>query len=238
MTTSPTAQTRQLSHATSNDAVQLRHLTPADAHHMTDLHERLSPHSRYLRFFRLVRSLAPADIARFVAVSPSHAAVGAFDGDVLVGAAHYFRSEHQNHAEVAIEVADSHHRRRIGARLLHELAGLAAVRGITHLTATVLAENRPVLGLIRNSGWDIATTPDGAYADIVVTLPPELVGARAGCEQRPPSTASARHGQQRRRDLETRSYRQSGEGSATMNRSSSQLGATWRTSSGLPSASR
>ena len=165
---------------------------------MTDLLERLSPQSRYRRYFRLVRSFAPADIARFVAVSPGHLAVGAFDGDVLVGAAQYFRSsECPDHAEVALEVADSHHRRRVGARLVHELARLAADEGITHFTATVLAENRPVLELMRHSGWDIATTLDGSYADVVVTLPPELVGAgpcgsrlEAGCDGFPHNLAA------------------------------------------------
>ncbi|MEO8095865.1 MAG: GNAT family N-acetyltransferase [Pseudolysinimonas sp.] len=164
--------------------IHLRCLTPTDAHRMSDLVERLSPQSRYQRYFRLVRSFAPADIARFVAVSPAHLAVGAFDGDALVGAAQYFRfSTCPDHAEVAVEVADSHHRRRVAARLVQELARLAAHEGITHFTATVLAENRPVLELMRHSGWDIATTLDGSYADVVVTLPAELVGAAGRCDK-------------------------------------------------------
>ncbi len=151
---------------------------------MTDLLERLSPQSRYQRYFRLVRSLSPADVARFVAVSPDHLAVGAFDGNLLIGAAQYFRlSRRPDHAELALEVADSHHRRGVGARLVHELARLAAGEGITHFTATVLAENRPVLGLMRHSGWHIATTPDGTYNDVVVTLPPDLVDAGARCDR-------------------------------------------------------
>ncbi len=139
---------------------------------MSDLHARLSPDSRYQRYFRLVRSLAPADIARFVTLSPDHLAVGAFDGDVLVGVAQYFRSaQRPDHAEVAVEVADSHHRRGVGGRLVRELSRLAADDGITHFTASILADNRAVLGLIRHSGWDVATTQDGPYADVVVALP-------------------------------------------------------------------
>ena len=159
--------------------VHLRRLTPTDAHHMTDLLDRLSPQSCYQRYFRLVGSFAPADIARFVAVNPGHLALGAFDTNVLVGAAQYFRSpQHLDHAEIALEVADSHHRRRIGARLVQELARLAAEVGITHFTATVLAENRAVLGMMRQSGWKISTTVDGPFADVVLTLPPQLVDHR------------------------------------------------------------
>lgn len=166
---------RRQSHDASPGDVRLRCLTPTDAHHVRDLLDRMSPHSRYQRYFRPVRSFGRADIARFVAADPTHLAVGAFDGGDLVGLAQYFRlARCPEQAEVAVEVADSHHRRRVGARLVHELARQAARQGITHFTATVLAENRPVLGLMQHSGWDIATTFDGPYADVVVTLPAEL----------------------------------------------------------------
>ena len=175
---------RQLPHDARHTPIRLRCLTPADARHMTALLERLSPQSRYRRYFRLIRSIPPADIARFVGLGPDHVAVGAFDGDVLVGAAQFFRSsERPDHAEVALEVADSHQRRRIGARLVDELARLAANEGITHFTASVLAENRPVLGLIRHSGWHVTTSFDGIYVDVVMTLPGSLVGAGCRCEQ-------------------------------------------------------
>jgi len=163
--------------------IPVRCLTPADAHHVTQLLERLSPQSRYQRYFRLVRALAPADVDRFVAIGPDHVAVGAFDGGVLVGSAQYFRAALcPERAEIAVEVADSHHRRRVGARLVRELARVAAGDGITHFTATVLAENRPVLEMMRHSGWDISTTLDGVYADVVVTLPRELVRQASRCD--------------------------------------------------------
>ena len=160
------------------DTIRLRCLTPTDAHHMQELLERMSPLSRYQRYLRLVRSFTSAEIARFVAVGPGHLAVGAFDGVDLVGVAQYFRSlECPDQAEIAVEVADSHHRHGVGALLVKALAPLAAHDGITHFTATVLAENRAVLGLIRHSGWHILTTEDGPYVDVVVALPLELVGA-------------------------------------------------------------
>ena len=163
--TRPVDATRAGRLSRADGTIRLRCLTPADGHHVTDLLERLSQQSRYQRYFRLIRSLAPADVARFVALGPDHVAVGAFDGNLLIGAAQYFRlSGRPDQAEVALEVADSHHRRGVGARLVHELARLAAGEGITHFTATVLAENRPVLELMRHSGWHIATTPDGTYS--------------------------------------------------------------------------
>lgn len=158
------------------DTIHLRCLTPDDGHHVRDLVERMSPQSRYQRYFRPVRSFEPADIARFVALSPTHVAVGAFDAGPLVGIAQYFRSSQQpDHAEVAVELADSHHGRRVSSRLVRELAVLAGEAGITHFTATVLSDNRPVLALMRSLAWPIAATPDGAYTEIVATLPPDIV---------------------------------------------------------------
>jgi GNAT superfamily N-acetyltransferase len=177
------ARARRASAVSRRGGIRLRCLTPDDAPHVADLHERLSPDSRYQRYFRLVSSLSPAELARLVAVGPGHLAVGAFDGDALVGVAQYFRSATDpNRAEVAVEVADSHHRRGVGARLVRELARLAAGAGITHFTATVLAENRPVLALIRHSGGDVSTTLDGPYTDVVVTLPAGLVH-QVGCRE-------------------------------------------------------
>ena len=62
------------------------------------------------------------------------------------------------------------------AQLVRELSLLAAGDGITHFTATVLAQNRAVLDLMRHSGWRILTTEDGPYVDVIVTLPGELLG--------------------------------------------------------------
>jgi len=164
-------RTRRLPRFASRDSIHLRCLAPADADQVADLLARMSPDSRYQRYFRLVRSFPPSVIARFVAAGPDHLAVGAFDGGLLVGTAQYFRSSTcPDRAEVAVEVADSHHRRGVGARLVRELARVAADHGLTHLTATVLAGNRPALALVRASGWDVATTADGPYVDIVVSL--------------------------------------------------------------------
>lgn len=173
------AQTRHSRKAASRGTIHLRCLTPDDAHHVADLLERMSPHARYQRYLRPMGSLRPAEIARFVALSHDHVAVGAFDGGLLAGTAQFFRSSKApSRAEVAVEVADSHHGRGVATRVVHELARHATDVGITHFTATVLSENRPVLALIRSTGWPTTTTPDGPYTEVVLTLPRR--GAEAG----------------------------------------------------------
>src|SRR4051794_17147043 len=70
-----------------------RPLEPGDGGHLVDLFSRLSPRSRYLRFFTTTSTLPPWVLAPLVAIDHDrHEAVGVFDGDVLVGVAHWFRS--------------------------------------------------------------------------------------------------------------------------------------------------
>ena len=182
----------------TGDDIRLRRLTPADADHMNALLQRLSPQSRYRRYFRFMSSIPPADVARFVAVSPNHMAVGAFDNGVLVGAAQYFRSTARpDHAEATVEVADSHQRRRVGTRLAVELARLAAHEGITHFNTAEMyggGKAEEFLAAARGSRRDevvIATKflprpGDEAYAEVVVTLPrdqclPDSISPGHGC---------------------------------------------------------
>ena len=180
---SPTAtlsEAPSLVDATAYRDVVLRCLTPADVHHMADLVDRMSPHSRYLRYFRLMSSFPPSDIERFVAAGTHHRAVGAFDDGDLVGVAQYFRSAAcPDQAEIALEIADSHHRRGIGTALVETLARIAVYEGITHVTATILSANRALLAMVQSIGWELVVTRDGCYADLVATLPRQHLEAVA-----------------------------------------------------------
>jgi GNAT superfamily N-acetyltransferase len=122
---------------------------------MAGLFERLSLRSRYLRFFSPLDKVSAPTILRLASVDHDrHEAVGAFEHRSLVASAHYFRSaEDSTTAEIAVEVADDHQRHGVGPCLLRALARLAQQRGITHFTASVLAENRAALAMLHHSGW-------------------------------------------------------------------------------------
>ena len=152
------------------ERVRVRVLDPADIDSIAGLFERLSWRSRYLRFMsprrvstRMVRYFADIDHER-------HEAVGAFDGERLVGSAHYFQSEDATQAEIAAEIIDGYQRKGIGSWLLRELADLARRRGITHFRATVLAENTSALALLRNMGWPAVTSRDGPELAVTTTI--------------------------------------------------------------------
>ena len=54
--------------------------------------------------------------------------------------------------------------------LARELATLARPRGITHFSATVLAENAAALAVIRKSEWPRVAQRDGPVIDITATI--------------------------------------------------------------------
>lgn len=143
--------------------VAVRPLEPADGEHLADLFDRLSPRSRYLRFFTSTASLPPWVLRHLSAIDHDrHEAVGVFDGDVLVGVAHWFRTaEAGAEADIAVEVADDHQHHGLGRCLLRVLADRARRQGITRFTATTLTENAAVRALLRSSGWPLESRLDG-----------------------------------------------------------------------------
>jgi RimJ/RimL family protein N-acetyltransferase len=153
-------------------ALQLRVLEPTDAGLIAGLFERLSLRSRYLRFFSPVDKVPAPTILRLASVDHDrHEAVGAFADRSLVGSAHYFRSaEDATTAEIAVEVADDHQRHGVGPCLLRALARLAQQRGITHFTASVLAENRAALAMLHQSGWPTVARLSGPEVLFALTL--------------------------------------------------------------------
>ena len=80
-------------------------------------------------------------------------AVGAFDAEGrLVGVAQFDRRDDGPAAEFAIEVATGWQRCGLGLALLHRLGVLAAAQRITSFTAVYLADNTPIIRLMRSTG--------------------------------------------------------------------------------------
>lgn len=159
--------------AAARQPVRLRPMGPDDIDHLAALFDRLSPRSRYLRYFASVPALPKGLLRQLASIDHCHhEAIGAFEGGALVGAAHYVRSrDDPAEADISVEVADSHQRRGVGARLVEELSRRARVRHITRFTAVALSENGAVLALLRRLGWPVVFGRSGPELLITVTLP-------------------------------------------------------------------
>lgn len=140
-------------------ALRIRPIRPEDKAAIAAGFERMSPASRYRRFFAPLRELSDDDLAYLTEVDHhDHEALIGFDpasGDP-VGVARYIRSIERTEAEVAVTVVDDWHGRGAATALLERLVRRAREEGIEHFVAVVLPDNHDALELFRH------LAPDGS----------------------------------------------------------------------------
>lgn len=153
---------------TDGTRVLLRPIRPDDESALSALYERLSPQTAYQRFFTVMRRLPPnwAHILANVDYDRQMAIVATDPEGALIGVARYAYDARTDEAEIAIVVEDGWQGRGLGKRLLGELIGYAASRGIRRLRAYVLADNGRMLKLIRR----VSTILDRKLESGVISL--------------------------------------------------------------------
>ena len=161
--------------------VRFRLIRPEDKARITAGLAKLSPASRYLRFFRTVdhftadqlRYLTEVDFLdhfAWVADLPDLA------GEPGVGVARWIRlRDEPAEAEAAVTVVDEMQGRGIGTALLWVLARSAYERGISAFRVAVLGENHPMLHVLRDAGAQRGPWESGVV-EFVVPLTGELLG--------------------------------------------------------------
>jgi GNAT superfamily N-acetyltransferase len=149
--------------------VTLRHVRPADAPELQRAFERLSPESRYRRFFGGVSHLSD-EAARYLTNVDGHdhvAIVATYEspdlkGERGVGVARFVRlRDEPTVAEAAITVVDDMQRRGLGRALSLALTEAARERGVRTFRAEVLAGNAPMLAILHDVGATARATGDG-----------------------------------------------------------------------------
>ncbi|HEY8761544.1 MAG TPA: GNAT family N-acetyltransferase [Candidatus Dormibacteraeota bacterium] len=131
--------------------IHLREARTADRDALVDFYESLSLQSRYFRFFGGI-----ATFGHLVDHWLQRGSLGllALQSERIVGHA-YYGSVNPHRAEVGFAVADEMQGRGLGTILLGQLAANAAAAGIEEFEATILAENRQMLDVFRDSGFPI-----------------------------------------------------------------------------------
>lgn len=139
--------------------VQVRLIGLPDRDRFVAGFERLSPESRYRRFFVPVARLREDMITRLLDTDNwDHLALGAevLGGNgqpvgPIVAVARYIRlRERPDTAEAAVTVGDDLQHRGLGRQMLSILVRAASERGITKFRAHVLSDNTPVLNLLQS----------------------------------------------------------------------------------------
>jgi acetyltransferase len=157
----------------------VRPLTPGDVLLAIDLLVRLSTRSAQLRFFQPLQSIEAMtrQAARMVGGDPRlqtalAATIREGGEEQVVAVVELVQSPTDlMAAEFAIVVRDDYQREGLGRMLSHIAIELARVRGMRTLRASVLAENRAIMTVLRGLGLPITTQTSRGETTALLKLP-------------------------------------------------------------------
>lgn len=151
----------------------LRPIHPADADAVQAFHVGQSQASIYMRFFAFKSKLSSKELKRFTEVDyRDRVALVITIGGEIMGIGRYDRLDDPAEAEVAFNIADAHQGRGIGSILLEHLAAAARENGIRKFSAEVLPENRKMLMVFSDAGYDVKRHFDDGVVSLEFNIDP------------------------------------------------------------------
>ena len=157
----------------------LRPIRPSDEDGLQEFHSRQSEESIYLRFFAPLKQISERDLHRFTHVDyvDRVALVVLMRGDII-GIGRYDRISPRS-AEVAFNISDHFQGKGIGSVLLEHLAAIARDMGITEFTAEVLPQNRKMLQVFSDAGYEVSRRLEDGVVAVHFDIEGEVRGGSA-----------------------------------------------------------
>lgn len=141
---------------TDGGVARLRPIRPSDAQMLVEFYDRVSPESKYLRFFAPYPKLSQRDVDHFTRVDyVDRVAFILTVGEDMIAVGRYDRAD-DDEAEVAFLVEDAHQGRGIAQLLLEHLAEAARERGITKFFAELLPQNARMASVFADAGYRVS----------------------------------------------------------------------------------
>ncbi len=151
---------------------RVRPICPADGDGIRRFHAAQSDESIYLRFFAPLRQLSDADVFRFTHVDyADRVALVATMREEIIGIGRYDRIDARS-AEVAFNISDHFQGKGIGSVLLEHLAAIAQEFGISRFTAEVLPQNRKMLSVFADAGYDVKRHIEDGVVEVGFDIEP------------------------------------------------------------------
>ncbi|HVW28939.1 MAG TPA: GNAT family N-acetyltransferase [Polyangiaceae bacterium] len=171
--------------------VHLRLIGPEDKALLLEGFARLSPASRYRRFFAAKRELSPQELRYFTEFDGmNHLAIGAIRvrsdrSEEGLGVARFVRlPDDPKVAEAAVVVVDDYQNKGLGHLLLLRLVAAARERGVERFRATTLADNPAARALMA----DLGAEPQTSNGDDTLSVDVALPEASPATAEMPPSS--------------------------------------------------
>ncbi len=168
--------------------IHIRLIRPDDKQRLLEHFSGLSERARYLRFLGPKRHLNKQELARFTELD--------FDRQVglagtlqergeerFIGVGRYARIDESARAEIALAVLDGFQGLGLGPMLLHHLAHMAHIKGITEFEADVLGDNNRMLMVLRKSGCIIRHANSAGAVHFTLQCPERFESERTSKPQ-------------------------------------------------------
>jgi acetyltransferase len=146
--------------------VLLRPIRPEDEPQVKELLDNCSEQTLYFRYFKVIKSWPHQALIRFTQNDyDREIGLGAFGEppgpEVLLGVGRLVMTPEREAAEFALIVADPWQGRGLGQKLLERVMEIARENGVQLLHGDVLAENQPMLELMKKLGFTIHRASEG-----------------------------------------------------------------------------
>lgn len=149
----------------------VRPIVPADARELQRFHQAQSEESIYLRFFAPFKELSDKDLYRFTHVDyDARAALVVTVRDAVIGIGRYDRLQDGRTAEVAFNISDAYQGKGVGSVLLEHLAAVAQEHGVTKFVADVLPQNRKMMKVFTDAGYEVSHHFDDGVIAVEFTI--------------------------------------------------------------------
>jgi len=179
-------------------SLHLRPIQMSDEERLLALFSRMSKQTIYLRFHHVLTHMSREEARRFCTVDfvDTFALVGTLgegEEERIIAVGRYARQPGANRAQIAFEVEDKYQGLGIGTHLLDQLAYTARDKGISMFEAEVLAENKDMMNVLINSGFNMQRQYQGTtYVGILDLAPTEVVEQKSSEREKFTSIASLR----------------------------------------------
>ena len=158
--------------------VLVRPLGREDARRLVELHDALTPRTRYLRFMGAKPFLSAGEAERLADADFrerfAFAAVRRDGGEEEVVAVARFHVLGDGRAEAAVVVRDDHQGVGLGTQLLRHLLSLARWAGVSEFSGEVLGSNARMLQLLKLGGAKLTRARGGCVEFSIPVRSPSL----------------------------------------------------------------
>lgn len=133
---------------------RVRPTRATDTEALVDFYARVSPTSKYLRYFAPHPEFTDTELRRLTGSDyDAEVSLVVESGERILALGTYSTTRVPGEAEMAFLVQDEHHGRGIGTILLEHLAQAARERGITKFVAEIMPENGDMISTLRAAGY-------------------------------------------------------------------------------------